>query len=118
MARILSISYDRLLLDTRQKILEREGHDVISTEGFVAATRLCEEDASTFDLAVIGHSIPFAEKKALFETIVTSKGPVPIIVIALYGEPQLDGVTAHVDPHDPRAFVQVVREILATTRRD
>ncbi|HLJ78747.1 MAG TPA: hypothetical protein VKT75_15105 [Acidobacteriaceae bacterium] len=38
MARILSISYDPVLLRTRELLLQQMGHDVTSAEGFAEAS--------------------------------------------------------------------------------
>ena len=41
--RILSISYDRALLWTRQMLLEQLGYDVVSAEGFSQAWEAAEK---------------------------------------------------------------------------
>ena len=51
----LSISYDATLLSTRRLLLEREGYEVLSAEGFAEALEKCDE---TLGLIIVGHSIP------------------------------------------------------------
>ncbi|HEY7402549.1 MAG TPA: hypothetical protein VIB39_03435 [Candidatus Angelobacter sp.] len=51
--KILSISYDEALLTMRELLLEREGYEVISAYGFVAAMEICIA-CDGFDLILIG----------------------------------------------------------------
>jgi DNA-binding response OmpR family regulator len=64
-ARILSVSYDEVLLRTRHMLLQREGYDVVSAAGFAASFAKCKEGG--FDLFVLGHSIPPEEKCTMVE---------------------------------------------------
>ncbi|HWR16086.1 MAG TPA: hypothetical protein VN577_14760 [Terriglobales bacterium] len=59
--RILSISYDSTLLRIRERLLEREGYEVVSAEGFVNALKCCQE--GHYDVAVLGHSIRLRIRK-------------------------------------------------------
>lgn len=73
--RILSISYDASLLTTRQWILERAGYDVSSALGFAEALEACKNHHS-FDLVLMGHSMPQKDKMALFDALQpTCKAP-------------------------------------------
>src|SRR5436305_2003053 len=63
MPRILSISYDKALLHTRELMLSREGFEVVSAVGFSAAVEACKQ--GLFDLVIMGHSIPSADKAAI-----------------------------------------------------
>ena len=53
--RILSISYDQALLETRQALLEQRGYSVTSVRGFTQAIAYCK--SKDFDLFVLGHAI-------------------------------------------------------------
>jgi CheY-like chemotaxis protein len=64
--RILSISYDKALLLTRQLLLTELGYEVVSAEGFAEAWEKCE-DLEPFDLVIIGHSIPPKDKERIIE---------------------------------------------------
>lgn len=66
--RILSISYDESLLTTRKLLLEDAGFDVVPAFGFAEAATICHLDHD-FDLIVMGHSIPKADKVALVEML-------------------------------------------------
>lgn len=65
MARSLSISYDPVLLATRQQLLENMGHSVISAEGFARAYRECEAQNGDLELVILGHSIPHDDNEAI-----------------------------------------------------
>ena len=74
--RILSVSYDEVLLRTRHMLLAREGYEVVSAAGFSASLEKCKEGG--FDLFVLGHSIPQEEKQRLAEEF-RRMCPAPII---------------------------------------
>jgi DNA-binding response OmpR family regulator len=60
LARILSVSYDATLLHTRELLLVSEGHDVVSALGFHRGAEACR--SGSFDLFILGHSIPQEDK--------------------------------------------------------
>ena len=64
---VLSISYDESLLRTRERILKAAGFDVTSALGFTEASAHCGK--SSFDLVIIGHSLPRTDKAALVQEI-------------------------------------------------
>ncbi len=108
-SRILSISYDPLLLKTRQHLLEQQGYRVVSAEGFTEATDRCR--AEKFDLVVMGHSIPHKDKEALYE-LVQRNCPAPVIALLRSGEEPLKGAAGSVDPMNPKEFLDVVSKVL------
>jgi DNA-binding NtrC family response regulator len=61
--RILNVSYDSLLLQTRSAILVQAGHEVSEADNFRQASRLFQ--AYGFDLVIIGHSLPVAHTRLL-----------------------------------------------------
>lgn len=67
MARIFSISYDPTLLRTRELLLKQMGHSVTSAEGFSQAFDVCDREPGTFDLMILGHSIPHEDKRAIIK---------------------------------------------------
>lgn len=73
---ILSISYDRDRLDTRNEILRREGYNVISTRDLQHAVELADDA----DVVIVGDSIPDPEKKVLL-TGIRSRKKIPVIVL-------------------------------------
>ncbi len=107
--RILSVSYDDVLLATREMLLEQQGHDVTSALGFTAAVEQCQE--SHFDLFILGHSIPDKDKLHLVQTF-RENCPAPILSLERIGEKQIP-CDFHASPDDPGRFLRVVDDILA-----
>jgi DNA-binding response OmpR family regulator len=108
-ARILSVSYDEVLLQTRRMLLQREGYEVISTLGFTESLRQCREGG--FDLFVLGHSIPHADKQELMKGFRQScKGPI-ISLRRHIGEASLAGADVSSDP-EPELLLRKVSEVL------
>jgi len=78
--RILSISYDPSLLQTRHWILEQAGYEVSSAFGFAEAVEVCQT-RHDFDLVLMGHSMPQKDKMALFEALrANCKAPLPSLL--------------------------------------
>ena len=86
MARILSISYDPALLRTRELLLQRMGHRVTSAEGFAQAVEWCDKAAGSFDLVVLGHSIPHEDKRAIIRRC-NQTCPCPVLALTIVNEP-------------------------------
>jgi DNA-binding NtrC family response regulator len=107
-ARILSVSYDDILLRTREMLLKTQGYEVVSALGFVTALQRCQQ--GNFDLFVLGHSIPYAEKQKMVETF-RQVCPAPIISLRRNtGEQPVDGADYHIEP-DPEPLMQLVVRI-------
>ena len=107
--RILSISYDPVLLATRKMLLEQRGYAVTSALGFTDAAEQCQ--SSHFDLFILGHSIPDKDKLNLIQTF-RDNCPAPIVSLERIGEKQVP-CDFHASPDDPEKFVKVVDDILA-----
>ena len=110
MARILSISYDRTLLHTRQLLLEEAGHVVVSAEGAEAALRACDERRG-FDLIVLGHSIPVSEKVQMIDYCV-ARCTCPVLALKRPHEPEVKGATLSVDSYEPEVVMEAVEQLL------
>lgn len=93
---------------TRQLMLEAQGYTVVSALGFKDAERQCQE--RRFDLLVMGHSIPPADKLALI-AIFRAVSATPVVSILRAGEALVDGAEFHVWPDDPHALVQEIAAI-------
>jgi DNA-binding response OmpR family regulator len=108
-ARILSVSYDGVLLRTRHMLLEREGYDVDSATGFDASLEKCREGG--FDLFVLGHSIPQEEKQKLVQEF-RSTCPAPIISLRRNaGEQLVVQADYHIEP-DPEPLLKVISDLI------
>ena len=111
--RILSISYDATLLATRRLLLEREGYEVVSAEGFAAAIEVCDNH---FDLIIMGHSIPQKDKRAIVAELRKHGCVVPVLSLLRIHEHPIPEATHGVDPADPVAMLNAVKGILFDRR--
>jgi DNA-binding response OmpR family regulator len=108
MGRILSISYDRTLLQTREMLLAAHGHDVISSLGFKESLRQCKR--ADFDLFILGHSIPHTDKLVLINTF-RRHCRAPIISLHRPDEQMIVGTDFHIEP-EPEKLLNCVAELL------
>jgi DNA-binding response OmpR family regulator len=106
--RILSVSYDISLLETRKMLLEQKGYAVVNAFGFSKALGFCR--AGGFDLFILGHSIPYDDKLALIESF-RAHCPAPILSLERHGE---DFVPCdyHASPDDPGKFIETIENVL------
>lgn len=109
--RILSISYDRALLWTRQLLLEQLGFEVLSAEGFSQAWEAAENRENRFNLIILGHSIPPTDKKAIINHMRDSCD-CPILALLRPFESPVSEAAISIDAGDPHALVNAVREML------
>ena len=107
--RILSVSYDASLLATRRMLLEQRGCQVTSALGFTKAVENCRR--SHFDLFILGHSIPQADKLSLIKTF-RENCPAPILSLERRGEDRVHA-DFHASPDDPEQFLALIDNILA-----
>lgn len=106
--RVLSVSYDDLLLRMRQIILENEGYIVVSAHGLENGLAQCKKGG--FDLFILGHSIPDRDKSQMVETF-QRECPGPIISLTRgASEQRVDGADYHIDP-DPEPLLKLISEI-------
>lgn len=108
MPRILSISYDQALLHTRELMLSREGFEIESAVGFSAAVEACKK--GQFDLVIMGHSIPPADKAAILKQL-RAMCDTPILALRRPNEEPLKTAEYNLDSGDPQAFLTYVKEI-------
>ena len=108
MPRILSISYDTALLHTRAMLLSREGFEVESAVGFSAAIQACKK--GTFDLVIMGHSIPPEDKSAIIKQL-RAVCSTPILALRRPNEAPIKTAEYNIDSGDPRRFLSYIKEI-------
>lgn len=108
MPRILSVSYDAMLLSTRQMMLESHGYTVTSAEGFVDAIRMCR--GGNYDLLIIGHSIPHTDKEAIVAEMLQHCSA-PVLALLRPNEAQLECATESVDAGRPDLLVAAVERL-------
>jgi DNA-binding response OmpR family regulator len=109
--RILSISYDRSLLMTRQLMLQQMGFEVVSGEGFVAALEACEASDAEFDLAILGHSIPAKDKERIISHF-RQHCDAPVLALLRPHESALDSANRSIEA-EPENLIAAVREMLS-----
>ena len=114
MPRILSVSYDATLLTTRQLLLEKEGYEVMSAEGFAAALEL--SDGRHFDLIIMGHSIPQKDKRAIVVELRKHGCNAPILSLLRLHEHPIPEAAYAADPGDPKRMLETVAWALADHR--
>ena len=108
--RILSVSYDGVLLATREMLLEQRGYSVVSALGFTDSVKHCQSK-DHFDLFILGHSIPDNDKLHLMKTF-REHCAGPIVSLERPGEEHVPS-DFHASPDNPEQFLQVVDDILA-----
>jgi DNA-binding response OmpR family regulator len=108
MSRILSISYDKALLRTRELMLSREGFEIESAVGFSATIEACKKDQ--FDLVIMGHSIPPADKAAII-TQLRAMCDTPILALRRPNDEPLKSAEYNLDSGDPQTFLSYVKAI-------
>lgn len=107
---ILSISYVEPLLRTRQWILETAGFRVTSALGFTQAIA-CSQD-KTFDLAIMGHSIPRDDKQALLGAL-QKDSECRILSLCRPGDLPLSGANHSIDSWEgPEALIAAIHHTL------
>ncbi len=111
MARILSVSYDGALLNSRQLLLEASGHNVTSALGLNESLYHCKQGG--FDLCVLGHSIPHTDKQKLIREF-RAYCPGPIVSLRFLSESDIDGANYYIDP-DPKSLLELVAHIARVT---
>jgi len=108
---LLSISYDRSRLGTRQLLLEQAGYKVTSAFGLPEALKWYKK--RKFDLIVMGHTIPRKEKRALIGEARKSSDA-PVLSIRTHGEPRLVEADYSVDSLEgDSALLTAVDHVLA-----
>jgi DNA-binding response OmpR family regulator len=109
-ARILSITHDRSLLRTRELLFKHAGLDVTSSLNTAGAIARCKE--RPFDLVVVGHSIPLAERRSLVQALHSACAS-PILALTRPGEAPLTEADYLFDPSEtPAQLLATVKLIL------
>ena len=108
MPRILSISYNEALLQTRELMLYREGFEVESAIGFSAAVQACKN--GKFDLVIMGHSIPTADQTFIINQL-KALSNASILALRRPHDGPLEIADYNLDPDDPERFLNYVKEI-------
>ena len=110
-ARILSISYEPMLGQSRQWVLESEGYAVTTSASLEEAVRFCE--TGWFDVMVLGHCIPTADKQRLIG-VLRSVRATPVLALLEPGERQIAGADYNLEALvSPEELTMAIKKILA-----
>ena len=111
--RILSIGYDITVFDSRNRVLEFAGFDVVGCfRGKGAMDRFRSE---AFEAVVIGHSVPDGVRLRLVREMKRMKPGIPVVVIQRTGESGQDLIEADAvcDSLDnPELLIQKVSRLI------
>ena len=109
---ILSVSYDEALLRTRQLLLERHSYRVTSALGFQDAEKRCRLNGhDSYDLFVLGHSIPQSDKNQLIR-IFREHCPAPVLSLLRHLETGAKDADYHVPVDNPQELLHAVDGVL------
>lgn len=93
-------------------LLEQAGYDVTAALGFAEAMEICS-NGSTFDLIVMGHSMPRKDKSALVATL-RPACKAPVLSIRRHGDLPVPEADASVDSFDgPAKLIAAVKSAIA-----
>ena len=112
-ARILSISYDLALLETRRMLLEAAGYEVTSAIGFAESQEVSD---GPFDLVIMGHSIPSKDKQAIIKGLRDHGCQAPVVSLLRFGEKSIPEASYTADPADPKGMLETIKQILSERR--
>jgi len=108
--KILSVVKDASLATTRYLLLSHAGFQV--TSALVTADAIQHCKSGKFNLVLIGHSIPFKEKKSLLE-LIRKRCAAPVLALYHRGEGKLEGADYVLDSSEgPAALLETVTSIL------
>ncbi|HKR26208.1 MAG TPA: hypothetical protein VJS11_02095 [Acidobacteriaceae bacterium] len=113
MLTVFQIGEDRLLLETRRRVLESIGLTVVTANS--AAETLQRIPQLRFDLAILCHSVPAHERRGLAAALRSVNPAAPILLVGRGSSGQVkDGdadIDAIVDP-SPERLTDTLRRLL------
>jgi DNA-binding response OmpR family regulator len=106
--RILSVSNDKSLLESREMLLREFGYEVTSAWGASESLKHC---TAKFDLLIVGHSMSNEEKRAIV-TVFRAHNSAPVLALHRENEEMLEDVDFEIPP-DPQALLSAVASLTA-----
>ncbi len=105
---VLCLSYHDRLRAMRERALREDGFEVTSARNFAEACAICDE-GPRFDIVVLGHLVPRADKIALTERL-RHNCKAPILNVRKHGDPSLRGSDFSVDSYsEPEMLTHAVK---------
>jgi DNA-binding response OmpR family regulator len=116
--KILNIARNESFLKSRSAALEAAGYEVVSALNILTVERECETHGS-FDLVIIGHSLPKGEKRRVMLAVRQFCGRIPILELYPPGTTPVDEEADEElpSPDEPDALLAKVGEMLARKRK-
>jgi DNA-binding NtrC family response regulator len=111
--KILVVSKEQKLADTRARILQDAGYQIESAMDLNAFKTLCEAHPKV-DLVIIGYSLPMPEKRRVWEAATEGCKDTPILELFEHGRHELlenDKLSIH-EYHSETEFLVAVALIL------
>ncbi len=107
--KVLNVSADLSLLETRRAILERAGCLVSCASNAVDVVQLCRKE--TFDAVVLGHSLPKRQKHAVIQAVRKYNPAARIIGLYMISTAEAVGTDIVIDSHDgPDILIEAIRQ--------
>jgi CheY-like chemotaxis protein len=112
---ILVISREQNLADSRADVLEKAGYSVVSAGDLPTIQDACRQ--TTFDLVIIGYSLPFAEQRRVWQAVKEFCGT-PMLQLFENGRHELLETQRIFTPDDatPDDFLSAVNLLLRPKR--
>jgi DNA-binding response OmpR family regulator len=107
--RILLISFDPRLEETRALLLREAGYDITSVSGTSDAKRAVES-SSAFDLVVVGNDAPRREREYLLGWLRRALPEARILMLTKAQEGGFSDVDCIVEPLDPRKVLDTIQQ--------
>ncbi len=106
--KVLNVSAEIMLLETRRAIFERGGYLVSCATNAVEAIWLCRQEA--FHAVVVGHSLPKRQKHAVIQAARKYNPGARIIGLYKVIPDEAAGADVAIDSHDgPEILLQALR---------
>ncbi len=106
--RVLHISFDRAIRETRDAILRAAGFRVLSVSTLKEVVAACRN--YEFDAVVVGHTIPTAERGAVLAAARACRSKPRVIAMYKLAPDEITGADVALDSHDsPDFLIQTLR---------
>src|SRR5690348_5277501 len=94
---------------SRAGLMRRDGYEVVSRSDLATSLEECKQ--STFDVFILGHSIPREEKQKVVKAFrETCQAPI-ISLRRGIGDGPVDGADFHIDP-DPEPLLNTIADVI------
>lgn len=117
LANIIHVGTHEPTLTTRKTILERAGHAITLARDLRTVIAACENQ--TFDVAIIGQTLPPMEKMRVSDTLREKCQGIRILEFHDGLKPQLDNADAHLEVAGttPQIFLETVERLARSPKK-